>query len=266
MSFYNIFLFLHIFTNYYTYGIIILILKFYEEVIIMKSLKKVLLVVIVLIILIILALILREYIILNPGNLDKSSPMSREEIVSLLDRGSNYTNYYFSPETINTKDSSYGTSETYIKDNVVVSYLNSELFTWENYNTNESLSFIKNDGKNYVGISHNLEKIPYSQHGVDYSTIAKPEYYGYTYKYLGEKEFDGRTSIVVELKSTNSAIRFTIDKETGIILSRQDVYKMFFITTHITTTNMNVKIDSVTDEDIVRPNLDGYTILEATSE
>ena len=228
----------------------------------MKTFKKILLAVVIIIILVIITLILREYGILNPGNLDKSSTMSREEVVSLLDRGANYTNYYFSPEEIDTKDSSYGTFEIYIKDNVVVEYLNYALFTWENYNTNESLNFFKENDKNYVGISHEIEKIPYSQHGVDYSTIAEAERYGLTYKYLGEKDFDGRKAVLVEVKNANSSIRFTIDKETGIILSRQDINRTFFITTQISTTNMNVKIDSVTDEDIARPNLTGYTIME----
>ena len=124
------------------------------------------------------------------------------------------------------------------------------------------MSFITKDGKKYVGISHNLEKIPNSQNGVDYSTIAEAEHYGYKYKYLGKTDFEGRDSILIEMKNSGSAIRFTIDKETGIILSRQDIYKMFFITTRITTTNMNVKIDSVTEEDVVRPNLQDYTVLE----
>lgn len=206
------------------------------------------------------------YIILNPGKLNKSSPISREEIVSLLNKGSNYTNYYFSPEELNSKDNSYGTSETYIKDGVVVNYLNSESFTWENYNTNEALNFLTKDCKKYVGISHNLEKLSNSQHGIDYSIIAEPEHYSYKYKYLGETDFEGRTAILIEMKDNNSVIRFTIDKETGIILSRKDISKMFFITTHIVTTNMHVKINSVTDDDISRPNLNGYTILEETNK
>ena len=88
----------------------------------MKSSKKIILAIIILIIIIILALILREYIILNTGKLDKSSPMSREEVVSLLDAGSNYKNYYFSPKELNSKDNSYGTSETYIKDGIVFEF------------------------------------------------------------------------------------------------------------------------------------------------
>ena len=103
----------------------------------------------------------------------------------------------------------------------------------------------------------------YNQCGFDYSLIADTKNFKYDYKYLGEKEKDGRTLIMVSVwyeKEKGQPVKFSIDKETGLIFERIDYMKLGFLTMKITC-NRNIKLDIVKDEDVAKPDLTKYEIL-----
>ena len=191
------------------------------------------------------------------GFLKKDNVMTREEVVALLKKGEEYSNYYYS-------------SEEYIKDGIIKCINNGKVLRWENYNTDEVISIMgKNDGKMYAGISslknyYGDETALYSQRSFDYSIIADEKIFNTDFEYLGEKQYNGRSTILVQVWNkdnikVNSTI-FYIDKDTGLIMRRIDYSAMGLIKLDC---NRNVKLDVVTDKDVERPNLDGYEILKS---
>ena len=110
--------------------------------------------------------------------------------------------------------------------------------------------------KEVAGISHSLRKQEYQQAGMDYSIVNKLEY-----KYLGEKEVDGRQVIYIQLEDESAYTKFVIDKETGIIVNRIDLSKVFIFTAHKNETKRELKLDVVTDENVARPDLSRYEVV-----
>ena len=223
--------------------------------------KKVLIVILSILAIIIIGLIVRETIIHNDGKIDKSNPMTREEIIALLDKGATYSNYYYCPSN---EGDNYKT-EYYIKDNVQVIYNDSKLYEWVDYNNSEQILLWGPEGTATIV---NTTKREDNQHGYDYSTMTKSEFYNNEYEYIGEKEENGRTIIIVKLTTKNGLIRginkYYIDKETGLILGRFNSNRLLFLTTFYAggSNDRNVKIDIVTDEDIKKPDLTGYEIID----
>lgn len=207
-------------------------------------------------------LIIYEVSIWYDGNLDSSNPMGREEVVRLLEKGKEYPNYYYSPQYVGIF-SDKNKTECYIKDNIEVVYFNSKVSTWFDYNVGERVHILNgNIAAVATSISVNRSN-EVNQRGFDYSLIANKEPFNYEYKYLGEKTQNGRTLIVVSVwneENKGLPIKFVIDKETGLIFERSDYVNIAFIPIKITC-NRNVKLDIVTDEDIKKPDLNGYEIL-----
>lgn len=205
------------------------------------------------------------------GFLKKDNVMTREEVVALLKKGEEYSNYYYSPEDyIFFKKVNEMKTEYYIKDDIIKCINNGKVLRWENYNTDEVISIMgKNDGKMYAGISslknyYGDETARYSQRSFDYSIIADEKIFNTDFEYLGEKQYNGRSTILVQVWNkdsikANSTI-FYIDKDTGLIMRRIDYSAMGLIKLDC---NRNVKLDVVTDKDVERPNLDGYEILKS---
>lgn len=224
--------------------------------------KKLLIIFLIVLAIIAIGLTVREVMIHSDGKLDKSNPMTREEIVALLDKGATYNNYYYCPSGPEDETK----TEYYIKDNVKVTYHNSQMIEWCDYNNSEKIWFVGPKGT--ATIIGETTKFEYNQYGFDYSTMSKPELYNNEYEYLGEKEENGRTIIIVKLKTTNGLLKgvdkYYIDKETGLILGRFNSTKLLFITTYASggSNNRNVKMDIVTDEDVKRPDLTGYEIID----
>ena len=224
--------------------------------------KKILIIVLIILAIIIIGLIVRETIIHNDGKIDKSNPMTREEIIALLDKGATYNNYYYCP----SNEGDTNKTEYYIKDNIQVTYNNSKLYEWVDYNNSEQIWLWGREGT--ATIIGEATKRENNQHGFDYSTMTNPELYSNEYEYIGEKEENGRTIIIVKLKTKNGLLtgidKYYIDKETGLILGRFNSNRFLFITTFHSggSNSRNVKIDVVTDEDIKRPDLTGYEIID----
>ena len=220
--------------------------------------------------LLLIALIYYTIIHFN-GFLKKDNVMTREEVVALLKKGEEYSNYYYSPEDyIFFKKVNEMKTEYYIKDDIIKCINNGKVLRWENYNTDEVISIMgKNDGKMYAGISslknyYGDETARYSQRSFDYSIIADEKIFNTDFEYLGEKQYNGRSTILVQVWNkdsikANSTI-FYIDKDTGLIMRRIDYSAMGLIKLDC---NRNVKLDVVTDKDVERPNLDNYEVLNS---
>lgn len=236
-----------------------------------KSVIKIMLIIIIILLLI---MVMYVFAIYFDGFLDKSKPMTKEEVISLLEKGKEYPNYYYSPRDkgfmIITQENM---TEYYIKDNIVKCVYNGETLRWENANTDEVITVMgyhEKQNKNFASISKVSEYYKqgtnsYSQQGFDYSLIVDNEHFNYNFKYLGEKEIEGRNYILVKVwdKETFEMLstKFLIDKETGLIAERTD-YMFDGIFLKKITCDRNLKIDSVTEEDVKRPDLTGYEILQ----
>ena len=218
----------------------------------MKTKKVVLIVVLCIVVLLIAIWGIREYALWNDGNLQKDNSMSREEVLELLKKGEEYPNYHIS--FIGSNNEKY---DIYVKDNVFVEYCNNEFRLREDYNTNEYIMIFKTADKEVAGVNNNLEKLEYQQGSMDYSIVNKLDY-----KYLGEKELDGRQVIYIQLKNGSAYTKFVIDKETGIIINRIDLSKAFIFTTNKNESKRELKLDVVTDEDVARPDLSKYEVVE----
>ena len=215
--------------------------------------KKVTLIIVIFIVLILIAIWgIREYVLWNDGDLQKDNSMSREEVLELLKKGEEYPNYY-----ISFVDSNNAKYDIYVKDNVFVEYCNNEFRLREDYNTNEYIMIFKTADKELAGINNSLEKQEYRQASMDYSIVNKLDY-----KYLGEKEVDGRQVIYIQLEDDSAYTKFVIDKETGIIVDRIDLSKSFIFTTHKNESKRELKLDIVTDEDVAIPDLSKYEVVE----
>ena len=206
-------------------------------------------------------------------NLDKSNPMSKEQVIALLEKGKEYSNYYYSSESKVLFFDLNGESktETYIKDNTVKTAVDGETVEWKDYDADERIWLTKTPMGNSAFISRMSENEgdtnQYSQEGFDYSLIADEEDFNYDFEYLGEKEIDGRNYVLVECWSEDGSkllsTKFLIDKETGLIAERRDNGLLGIIIVQVVT-DRNVQTDIVTDEDVARPDLSGYTVSDQT--
>ena len=217
---------------------------------------------------ILIVLVAIYYVVIHfDGFLNKDNPMTREEVVELLEKGKEYPNYYYSSEDRWIFGYITGNkTESYKKGNIEKIVVSGELYRWTDYNNNENIIIIgEHDGKKYASVSNldNFEENDESQSGFDYSLIADEETFNTDFKYLGEKQVDGRDTIIVKVWNKDwvsvDSTKFYIDKETGLIMRRIDYSALGFIKIDC---DRNVKMDIVTDEDVARPDLEGYEIFQ----
>lgn len=93
----------------------------------------------------------------------------------------------------------------------------------------------------------------------------------YDFEYLGQKEFNGRETILIKLLyikyQDNSFDKVYIDKQTGFEVKRVSFY--YDKTWHILkkySDDLVVKFDNVTDEDVKRPNIAGDIVIDYRDE
>ncbi len=238
------------------------------------EMKKILKIVGIIILALILIILIYFSTIHFNGFLKKENVMTREEVVSLLKKGEEYPNYYYSSEEyIFFRNLNEIKTEYYIKDGVIKCVGdNGNILRWENYNTDEVISIMgENNEKMYAGISslksyynHEDDTVLYNQRGFDYSIIADEKKFNTNFEYLGEKQYNGRTTILVQVWNkdsvkVNSTI-FYIDKDSGLVMRRIDYSAMGLIKLDC---NRNVKFDVVTDKDVEKPDLDNYEVLNS---
>ena len=76
----------------------------------------------------------------SPGIVDRSNPMTREEVIALLEEGAKNTNYYRLPTDIyNTVD---GGGEYFTKDGKTLTSVYGNPFVWTDANSEEQILFI----------------------------------------------------------------------------------------------------------------------------
>lgn len=228
--------------------------------------KKVLKVLGIIIAILIVTLIIYYAVIHFDGFLNKDNPMTRSEVIELLEKGKEYPNYYYASESSWIFGSLNETkTETYIKDNIVKIVVDGETLEWTDYNTEEHIGLFELNGKETASVSNldNFETNEDSQRGFDYSLITREDIYNTEFKYLGKKQVNGRDTILVKVWNKDGfemdSTKFYIDEETGLIMRRVDYTALGFIKIDC---DRNVKMDIVTDEDIQRPDLEGYEILQ----
>ncbi len=235
--------------------------------------KKIVKIILMIVCLLVLAIGVYMIALHFDGFLDRSSPMTREEVVTLLEKGKEYPNYYYSPREEGWNSVDENVTEIYVKDNVKKVVYNKEISSWSNYNADEEIHFTgyhEKTHKKYAFISKMststaLEYMQYSQMGFDYSLIADREHFDYNFKYLGEKKIENRTCILVKVWNKEAPemmnTKFVIDKETGLVTQRMD-YTFYGILPIKMICDRNLKLDVVTDEEMKRPDLTGYEVIQ----
>ncbi len=225
-----------------------------------KIVKKIIKMIIAILILLILAFLIYMMYLNYDGKLDKTNPMSREEVLALIEKGCKNQNFYATYTSNENPHEATNKIEMYFKDNIMRETINGKDFIWVNYETNTRITFW---GFPQVTIGENEipsedENSNMTQYGFEYYPITKTE--EFDFEYLGEKEINGKTTILVKLKEKSNLgdIKYFIDKETGIIIKQYYYYidiipKRGYI-------KRDVKFDCVTDEDIKKPNLIGYDV------
>lgn len=236
------------------------------------KIKRILKIIAIIIFLIFLSLIIREICIQYDGKLDKSNPMSREEMLQLTEKGEdckNYTVTYLSYRKIKREE-----QKIYIKDNLMKTTLGGNDIEWMNFDTGERIMKI-GFPMTYISNEYDTDNIKSKEQykeehkGWAYSLIKDTE--SNDYEYLGEKDFNGRRTIVIKLKDIkyeeNGYTKLYIDKETGINVKSMQFYraKPFFILKGYTE-NMTIEFDNVTDEDVKRPNIAGSIVYDYREE
>lgn len=222
--------------------------------------KKFLKIVLVILILGFIGIIIYNVNILKIGKLDKSNPMTKEEVAELCNKEIANLNYMCTSE-IRHNDLQNEIEILYVKNGIMASTINGQPESWRNINEKESIFL-------YGPIAH-IRKLDENEENKRSLKIALTlENLGDTgYEYLGETEFNGRQTIVIRFFEENEFIklyqnRFYIDKQTGILVKQETYYLNGIILKKVTDVHYEVKFDCVTDEDIKRPNLDGYTVYE----
>lgn len=227
--------------------------------------KKILIIFLIVILIILLILVIREMQINNEQIIDRSNALSRDEVIELLDKGATYNNYYRCVETPNGKE------EMYYKDDILAYYINSHLYYWMNLSENEKEMIIIDDYEDKVasyveGFKDANFRMDYTQLGY-YSTVYDTNI---EYKYIGITKLNNRDTIVVKTITRKNPIssfeiNYYIDKETGVIVKRKEIEKFLFISTSVRELDRGVQFDTVTSEDVAKPDLTDYTIDTITS-
>jgi len=211
----------------------------------MNKKKRIFIIVLIIIVVCVALYFLREFLILSDGKLDCSNPLDKEEVMELLKKGASYSNYYYNPssskDTLNT--------EYYIKDNIVVCLINSKLVSWTDYNKGKEIRVWDTEDLKLISIkTSNIEMKENIQYGYDLTRTEE-------YKYLGKKQVNNRSMIMVQLKTGEHRTKILIDEETGIIFGSVEFYK-YGIFTFKDNNDRKVKLNIVTEEDIKVPNFE----------
>ncbi len=222
--------------------------------------KKIFFILFIFIIILILSLVIREIKISNE-NIYEKNMLSRNEIISFLDNGAKYNNYYRSIYT--TK----GHEEFYFKDNKLTHYIDNNLDYWMNLSENEKeMIQIENTNEKVANIVQNFDSIKfpteYTQLGY-YCTIYDEQ--NCKFKYLGITKLNERNTIVAKSVLTdglcnNFEIKYYIDEKTGVIVKRKQIEKKFFLTIKVDEFDRDIKFDIVTDKDVEKPDLTNYEV------
>lgn len=177
---------------------------------------------------------------------------TRNKVVELMKKTENYNNF----------EITYNNGEKVLYRNNVLLQKNSEITIWTNYETKEKISIIQNEqypnGK--VIVENNVEN---DYEGLRYylKYISNNTYY---YKYIDEEKYNQKECVIIELenKNENVCIKLYIDKANGTTV-KAEYYKINENERTLEISNeYNIKLDQVTNNDIIKPDLTKYNDIE----
>lgn len=210
---------------------------------------------IILILLIVIVAIIAFFLYFNSNNYTK------EKVISLLQKGAKYNNY--SIELSNDNQS----LTLKQKDNIYVvtsSKENEETFKiYENFDLDEIIIMdeeyaIKSSISKYI---QNEEETEYLQPYIN-TAIENFKSDDYEYSYVEKTKYNKENCIVVNLKKDSDKYEntnYTINPKTGLIYKIESFNKNNKV---IESTNLNITLNSVTDEDIQKPDLTNINVFE----
>lgn len=197
---------------------------------------------------ILLSIIIICVIVLGCKILFKSSTRSqydRTDIINLLDKIKECTNYSFE-----YKDEEQNKITYKFKDNVVISEFYG-ICAYINYNTNENLLLNKSGKKALVSTVESTYNTYAS------SVLETINDFTYQYTYLKEENYNNHNCIVFQLDKDNNFLKIWIDSDSGFVLKTEEKGD-----TSTETIEYYINFNSVTDEDIKKPDLTEYEIKE----
>lgn len=222
--------------------------------------KKIIIIIITILFLFIVALLGYEIAIRIDRNLDKSNQISREEIIKLVEK--DYNNYVLTSKEIGTITENSG--KVFVKDNVIKRVAKDRCYEYINYNTDEKIDIFSYPVA-YISSAKDFGHDEYGKksqnHGVTYYNITDEN--KYEFEYLGEKDINGRKTIVIkliEVYHTKDYYKYYIDKETGIIVGQELFYHGLAGILVKIPNFIEIEFDCVTDEDVKRPNTVGHVV------
>lgn len=222
-------------------------------------LKKFFKVVIAIIILLIIIFIGYNFVVQYDGKLDKSSPMTKEDIANLVKENYKCDNYVITYKS-NPMTSIDGISipqKIYIKDGVLKAYVGDKAWQYIDFNNHETINVFSYPMA-IISESANIEEM--SNNHTEFLDIETDDC-----EYLGEKKIKDRDTIIVKLINSKYAYyrKLYIDKQTGVIINSK-YYGIIAgpIVWKMEDDGSDVEFDCVTDEDVKRPNLIGYVIYD----
>jgi len=168
--------------------------------------------------------------------------LTKEEFISLMKIFENVSNVKLE-----------GSTTKYIKDQYMLSIRDDGLYTWQNSKTKE-----------YIVYSPNLKEYSsLSYHNEEFNNLEDSEY-----TFIGYEKYNDTKCAVGEFKiaDLNLTTRIWIDAQKGTCLKILNTGidsegKTYEITDEYTAT-----YDVVTDKDVKKPDLAGYTFVENTME
>lgn len=197
----------------------------------------------------------------------KSITMNKEEIMQLLQKGNTYDSYVLKYRNISDN------VEKTVKGNIVITK-SDLIYTWHNLDTKEQITV--NDNAKTANIFTNdalnqtLKDLP-AQTGI---INIMNQITDSNIKEVKEETYKGQNCIVVQCeanidlekyevvaskdKATAVELKFWIDKATGIIIKQEgkNVNKIK------NSTEFDIQVNTVKDETVARPNLDGYQVMQ----
>lgn len=211
--------------------------------------------------------------ILNPKVNDFEEKVSKEEVRQLLEKGSQVDNYI--AKYMVEMDGKEQEVTKIVKGNTIVSKY-ATMYMWDNLDTKEQI-LINYERKMALcskkgGISANKSKSLQVQSNF-ISFMDSPQY---EYNYIKEEKIKDSTYIVIELSriyqvggnieansySFKSRNKIWINKDSGIVTKNESYVKYDSGTENSDTYEYDIQLNTVKDEDIEKPSLDGYEIID----
>jgi len=173
------------------------------------------------------------------------SQYDRTTIINLLAKITECNNYYCEYEYDERNKVTYK-----FKNNIVVSEFYG-ICAYIDYNTNENFLLNKNEKRAIVS---NVES--------NYNTYAPSIFqtindFSYQYTYFKKENYNNHNCIVFQLDKNDDYLKVWIDIDSGFVLKSEEKED-----DSIETTEYNINIGSVTDEDIKKPDLTEYEVKE----